>query len=178
MFASRSQSSAAAVTTVLALLAAGGGVGGGGAAAQPGNLYLPPDFSQVREGLPDYFGVPGGGYCGPTSAADVLQWLRDNGWPEVAGVDDIYSEEAVTVYIGLIGLLMGTGEDEGTSTGTMVRVIQEQLDDAYPGVFDVGFYSGISSETELDRDRGRHFDNIILLLEQGYAVIGNIGWYL
>jgi hypothetical protein len=148
------------------------------AAAQPGDLYLSPDFAQVREGLPDYFGVPGGGYCGPTSACDVLQWLRDHGYPDVPGVPDVNDEDVVTLFIALIGGAMGTGRDEGTSTGTMVNVLDAQLGAPYPGVFDVGFYSGISSETELDQDRGRHFDNIILLLEQGYAVITNIGWYL
>ena len=54
--------------------------------AQPGDVLdpLPRDYDQVRDGLPtSEGGNPGGAYCGPTSAADLLKWLNENGYPAV-----------------------------------------------------------------------------------------------
>jgi hypothetical protein len=146
--------------------------------AQPGDLYLPPDFSQVRPGLPETAGgTPGGAYCGPTSAADLLQWLHDNGFPDVTGVDDVDNDEAVTIMIGLIGLLMGTDPDSGTSSAAMIDGLRALLDDAYPGIFEVGFV-GRSSDTASAQRLGHRFDYIVRLLDAGYLVIANVGWYV
>ncbi|MCI0631800.1 MAG: hypothetical protein L0Y44_14230 [Phycisphaerales bacterium] len=146
--------------------------------ASAGDLYLPPDFSQVREGLPETAGgTPGGAYCGPTSAADLLQWLHDNDYPEVVGVEDVNSEEAVTFLVGMVGLLMGTDPDAGTGSEAIVDGLDTLLEEAYPGVFDVGFV-GRSSDGAIAQFYGHQFEHAVNLLDQGYILMVNVGWYV
>jgi hypothetical protein len=147
-------------------------------AAQPGDLYLPPDFAQVRPGLPpNAGGTPGGAYCGPTSAADLLQWLHDNGFTEAPGVRDPANVEAVTLLIGLLGLLMGTDPDGGTGSQAIMDAVAGQLELDYPGLFDVGFV-GRSSDTAAAQRLGHRFDYIVRLLDDGYIALANVGWYV
>jgi len=147
--------------------------------AQPGDLFLPlpPDYCQVRAGLPATVGgTQGGAYCGPTSAADLLKWMNVNGFPLVGMWGN--TEPEITAAILSIGAPanMNTGADSGTTTANMVRGLQTLLASGYPGQFDVG-YIGRTSESEFERDLGRNFAWIKFHLGFGHPVIANIGWY-
>jgi hypothetical protein len=145
--------------------------------AQPGDLVLPlpPDYTQVRNGLPQTAGgTPGGAYCGPTSCADLLKWMNLNGWPEVGTWGD--STAAVTTGIANLGILMATDPDNGTTTTNMMMALQFILDVNYPGQFDVG-YIGRLSASAVEQDLGRNLAWLALHLEFGHLCVANIGWY-
>ncbi|MFO0839331.1 MAG: hypothetical protein U1D55_12505 [Phycisphaerae bacterium] len=147
------------------------------ALAQPGDLVvpLPPDYAQVRNGLPvNQNGTPGGNYCGPTASADLLKWMNQNGWPLVGNWGN--GNNAVTNAIANLGVLMGTVANSGTSVVNLQAGIQSTLDAAYPGQFVVG-YLGRFSPGAFEQDVGRDFAWLALYLEGGHLIITNVGYY-
>jgi hypothetical protein len=165
------------VRTVGAWVALGSmALAAGGATAAPGDFTLYPDHEQVRAGLPATTGgAPGGAYCGPTSAADVINWLNDNGYPEL-GFDDT-NAATITLEIFGIGLYLSTHPDNGTTPADFVAGLQDLLDDGGLGDrFEVS-YVGRNMGSVVEQALGHSFGTIGLLLNVGNYVIARVGWY-
>jgi len=146
------------------------------AASAPGDFILPPDYEQVRVGLPATdSGTPGGAYCGPTAAADLMQWLDDNGYPEIDFPDA--TPDDITMEIFQIGLYLDTHPDNGTTPEDFVSGLQDYLDDAGLGDrFEVS-YVGRNMGSAVEQGLGHVFATIDLLLNVGNYAIARVGWY-
>ncbi len=148
----------------------------------------PPDFHQVRTGLDD----GGSFHCGPTSAADGLQWLANNGWPLLSPLtvtDDaadyqptasdpifvIQEWSDITSYIDSIGAEMDTDARNGTSVTHLIDGLEVFLD-RYADTFYIGYYGRIS-DLRSNWEKGGDFDTALLRLEAGNVVLANVGFY-
>ena len=119
-----------------------------------------PDFDQRRDagnnlpGLPaDSNGNGGGMYCVPTSATNLLGYVKTHGYPQPSQADtpsgdygrwsdpgDLFAYAAVTSYIASMGSDMSTSATGGTSN-TNNRVYNAVRDRLAPGLFDVTYYA-------------------------------------
>jgi hypothetical protein len=151
--------------------------------------YLdPPDFHQVRLGLDDN----GSFHCGPTSAADGLQWLANNGWPALSPLtvsDDaadsqptaadpvwvIQSWAEITSFIDDIAATMDTDVNDGTSVVNLMDGLEDLLG-VYADTFYVGYYGRISDRRS-NWERGGDFDTALDRLKLGDVVLANVGFY-
>jgi len=148
----------------------------------------PPDFHQVRTGLDD----GGDFHCGPTSAADGLQWLANNGWPLLSPLtvtDDaadyqptasdplpvIQEWSDITAYIDSIGAEMDTDAADGTSVVRLVDGLEVFLNQ-YADTFYIGYYGRIT-DIRSNWEKGGDFDTALQRLEAGDVVLANVGFY-
>lgn len=98
------------------------------------------DFDQARAGLTaNASGVPGGNYCGPTAAMDLIDFYGTHGYPQVQHVPafDIMgftanTYQGQTYRIAYMGEYMSGSEDYatgGTTTGTLEDGVLDYFED-------------------------------------------------
>lgn len=127
-----------------------------------------PDFDQKRTAL------PGGGhsYCVPTTATNWMAYLANHGRPSIVPgpghwqAHSMYS--AASFSILNMGVLMGTGDGEGTAPG-----------DAVDGL--IGWLSGepvIVFHAISDDDWSPTFEDVVSPVFLGGYVWVSVGWYL
>lgn len=155
------------------------------------DYMAPPDFAQIRSELDD----DGGFHCGPTSAADGLQWLANNGWPLLSPLtvtDDaadgsqgqapvgsapwvIQQWTDITDYIDSIGIEMDTDALDGTSAAKLIDGLEEILG-VYEDAFYIGHYGRVA-DSRWSWERGGDLDTALDRLALGNVVLANVGFY-
>lgn len=154
-----------------------------------------PDFDQKRDVGPGILGLPqnsdgegGGMYCVPTSAADLLGYIKTHGYDDPADAvtppgsfaqwndftqSSVYNQ--VTTFIDDVGVTMGTDPDNGTSNfnfGTY-NGLRDRLDDE---LFDVEYFAWTNQWAPTGTRLGEMMaDGAIVMMCYGRYLTGGIG---
>jgi hypothetical protein len=89
-----------------------------------------PDIDQIRTGLPGEKS-PGGMYCVPTSAYNLLVYLKRNGMYNIPVVlPEHVGFSGVTNQIFVLGVLMGTDPIDGTTGSPANNLIKSYVDNS------------------------------------------------
>lgn len=137
-----------------------------------------PDFDQKRGAIFDVPGLPNNGsmYCYPTSATNWANYIASRGYPLLAPGPGFKGEVYGPVYnyitevIADMGSEMSTSGTGGTGVDGILTGTLAVLDAAYPGDFDVQFWS-------CSRGVCPNYSTITNNMRDGRLVILGIGWY-
>lgn len=166
------------LTCISLLLASVGGAASAGGPSYTWRIPGVPDFDQARLPIFDVPGLPGGGsmYCFPTSAVNWMNYIAGRGYPNLDPGAGWHGNASGPVYIEItnliadMGVMMSTSATGGTGVNGILAGTQAALDAAYPGDFDVLFWS-------CSRGVCPDYSTITNNMRDGRLVILGIGWY-